>query len=149
MLARADSNKIELTKEEIEVDKLIKEITIPYQDFANLDGKEIILNLNYNAKIVIDRNRIHQLMVILLDNAIKYTSSGDKIEIATSQKDGKCFIEVKDTGIGVTDETIRRAFERFYREDKARSRQSGGSGLGLSIASYIVRKPWGQYKNGT
>ena len=77
-------------------------------------------------------------MVILLDNAMKYTEEGDSIEIATFIKDNKCVIEVKDTGIGISDESIKHIFERFYREDKARSRETGGSGLGLSIADMIV-----------
>lgn len=137
-LARADSNVFTLNKEEIEIDSFIKEIALPYQDFAKVQGKQIKLNLNYEKTINIDRNQIHQLMVILLDNAMKYTEENDTIEVCTSLKDGKCVIEVRDTGIGVNDETIKRAFDRFYREDKARSRATGGSGLGLAIAHFIV-----------
>ena len=146
LLARADSNVVTLNKEEIEIDNLIKEIVLPYQEYANVQGKKIILNLNYGKSINIDRNQIHQLMVILLDNAMKYTEENDIIEICTSYKDGKCAIEVKDSGIGVSDETIKHAFDRFYREDKARSRATGGSGLGLAIAHFIADSHAGTIK---
>ena len=140
LLARADSNVVTINKEDIEIDKLIKEIALPYQEFAEAQGKKINLNLNYEKAINIDRNKIHQLMVILLDNAMKYTEKNEKIEINTYVKDGKCNIEVRDTGIGVNDETIKHAFDRLYREDKARSRATGGSGLGLAIAKNIVER---------
>ena len=73
-----------------------------------------------------------------MDNSLKYTNTGDTIIIKTYAKDGKCNIEVQDTGIGISKEGIKHIFERFYREDKARSRQTGGNGLGLSIAQNIV-----------
>ena len=111
-----------------------------------MQEKNIILNLQYKNEINIDTNRIYQLMIILLDNAIKYTEKKDSIEIKTYSKDNKCIIEVKDTGIGVSDEGLKRIFERFYREDKARSRETGGSGLGLSIASFIVNAHGGIIK---
>ena len=123
LLARADSNVVTINKEDIEIDKLIKEIALPYQEFAEAQGKKINLNLNYEKAINIDRNKIH-----------------------TYVKDGKCNIEVRDTGIGVNDETIKHAFDRFYREDKARSRATGGSGLGLAIAHYIVDAHGGTIK---
>ena len=88
--------------------------------------------------IEIDSSKIYQLIIILLDNAIKYTEDGDIIEIRTELKENKCVIEVADTGIGVSDEGLKRIFERFYRENKDRNRETGGSGLGLSIANYIV-----------
>lgn len=145
-LANADSKETVLTKEVIDVDSMIKEITTPYIEFADLEEKKISLNLNFGKEIKIDRSRIHQLLVILLDNAIKYTEKGDSIEICTSAKDNKFVLEVKDTGIGISDESINHIFDRFYREDKARSRQTGGSGLGLSIANLIVSLHGGTIK---
>lgn len=127
LLARADSDRIEIQKEEVDLDKVIKEIALPYIDFAQVEEKEIELRLEYKEKIKIDRNKIHQLLVIILDNAIKYTKPKDKIEICTYHKDNKCVIEVKDTGIGISEEAMKHVFERFYREDKARSRKAGGT----------------------
>ena len=86
----------------------------------------------------IDASKFYQIIVLLLDNALKYTEENDEIKIETYQKDNKVVIEVKDTGIGISDEGLTRVFERFYREDEARNRETGGTGLGLSLASYIV-----------
>lgn len=138
LLSRADSNKISLQKENVNIDEFIQNLVLPYSEVAELQEKKILLNLNYNMDIELDTSKIYQLLIILLDNAIKYTESGDNIEIRTEYKDNKCIIEVADTGIGVSDEGLKRIFERFYREDKDRNRETGGSGLGLSIASYIV-----------
>ena len=145
-LARADYNDYKLEKEKTNIDELIKETVKPYQEYANLEEKNIILDLKYEKEINIDRNKITELMVILLDNAIKYTAKGDTITIKTYQKDGKCNIEVQDTGIGISDEGLKKIFNRFYREDKARSRATGGTGLGLSIASTIVLSHKGTIK---
>lgn len=71
---------------------------------------------------------------------------GDEITIKTYQKDNKCVIEVIDTGIGINDEAVKHVFERFYRAENSRSRETGGSGLGLSIADMIVSKHNGTIK---
>lgn len=145
-LARADANQYELNKELTGIDNLIAEVAMPYKDYASIEGKEVILDLQYQKEMNIDRNKISQLLIILLDNAIKYTKEGDTITIKTYLKDGKCNIEVQDTGIGISDEGAQRIFDRFYREDKARSRQTGGTGLGLSIAHMIVKAHGGSIK---
>ena len=146
ILATADSNELKLKKEKTDVDKLIKEVVIPYKDYAEMQEKEIDVDLKFNKEINIDPNKINQLMIIILDNAIKYTSENDKIEIKTYSKDGKCVIEISDTGIGISKEATKHVFDRFYREDKARSREKGGTGLGLSIAHTIVKLHGGNIK---
>lgn len=138
VLSRADNKKISLQKEQVNIDDYIKEIVSPYIEVAEFEQKKILLNLNYKMDINIDTNKIYQLMIILLDNAIKYTEENDEIQINTYSKDNKCIIEVKDTGIGVSEDGLKRIFERFYREDSARNRETGGTGLGLSIANMIV-----------
>lgn len=137
-IARADNKKIKIEKESTDINKLIKEIVKPYVELATIQNKQLKLELEYNKKIHINQNKINELFVILLDNSLKYTNEGDTIIIKTYAKDGKCNIEVQDTGIGISKEGIKHIFERFYREDKARSRQTGGNGLGLSIAQNIV-----------
>ena len=145
-LARSDSNEYVLNKEEVNIDKLIQEIVKPYKDYAELEKKTIKLELNYKREIKVDKNKITELLIILLDNAIKYTGENDTITIKTYSKDGKCNIEVADTGIGISDEGLKRVFERFYREDKARTRETGGTGLGLSIAHTIVTRHKGSIR---
>lgn len=145
-LARSDSNEYVLNKEEVNIDELIQEIVKPYTDYAKVEKKNIKLELNYKKEIKVDRNKITELLIILLDNAIKYTVENDTITIKTYNKDGKCNIEVADTGIGISDEGLKRVFERFYREDKARTREKGGTGLGLSIAHTIVTRHKGSIR---
>ena len=146
LLARADSNQIKLNKEEVDIDQLIREITVSYKDYAAMQEKTISLKLSYSNMITVDTEKIHQLLVILLDNAIKYTKEGEEIEVLTYSKDNKCVIEVRDTGIGISKQGKKHIFERFYREDKARSRKTGGTGLGLSIAYFIVESHGGTIK---
>lgn len=145
-LARSDSNEYVLNKEDFNIDELILEIVKPYKDYAKLENKKIELELNYKKKIKADKNKITELLIILLDNAIKYTGENDTITIKTYSKEGKCNIEVADTGIGISDEGLKRIFDRFYREDKARTRETGGTGLGLSIAHTIVTRHKGSIK---
>lgn len=146
VLAMADSNELKMHKEKTNIDNLVKEIIIPYKDFAEMQEKEINLELNYGKEANVDRNKINQLLVIILDNAIKYTAEKDKITVKTYSKEGKCVIEVADTGIGISKEAAKHVFDRFYREDKARSREKGGTGLGLSIAHTIVKLHGGSIK---
>ena len=146
MLTRADKKIEKLNKEAIKLDDYLTNIVTPYKEIAELQGKHISLNLKYNQDVHADSSKLYQLMIILLDNAIKYTEENDMIEVRSFQDGNKCVIEVADTGIGVSDQGLQRIFERFYREDKARSRETGGSGLGLSLASVIVNEHNGQIK---
>ena len=107
-----------------------------------MQEKEIILDLKYGKEINIDRNKISELLIIILDNAIKYTKEKDKIIIKTYQKDGKCELEVQDTGIGISNEAAKQVFNRFYREDKARSREKGGTGLRTFNSTYNSKTTW-------
>lgn len=146
LMTLASSNKMELEKENVNIDELIQNTVNPYIEVANLSEKELKLNLKYGKNLEIDVNKIQQLIIILLDNALKYTEINDSIEIVSYLKDGKCNIEVRDTGIGISDNGIKEVFNRFYREDAARNRETGGSGLGLSIADTIVKAHNGTIK---
>lgn len=83
-------------------------------------------------------NHFRQMLMNLIDNGIKYTPNGGKVKVSVFEKDEKLVIKVKDTGIGIDKKHQNRLFERFYRADKARSRQVGGTGLGLAIVKHIV-----------
>lgn len=83
-------------------------------------------------------------VVNLVDNAIKYTGEGGKVEISVSPNNGDAVLEVADSGVGIPSEAIGHVFERFYRVDKARSRQMGGAGLGLSIVKSICNAHQGR-----
>ena len=137
-LAKSDTDQLTLNKEEIDIDKEIEILAGMYKDVAKTEKKTLNTNLKFNEKINVDNNKFKQLLVILLDNAIKYTKDGNSIDIRTYKRDNKFTLEVEDTGIGISKDAIDHVFERFYREEKSRNRQKGGMGLGLSIAYNIV-----------
>lgn len=143
LLARSDSNQIEMDKKIFELDKLLEEIVAPYKEIASYQEKEMMLKVERGVSFMGDRERIHQMMVILLDNAMKYTNEGGHIQIDCTQTSSSIRIQVKDDGIGVKEEDIPKLFDRFYQGDKARS-TSEGAGLGLSIANWIVEKHYGK-----
>ncbi|WP_458414790.1 sensor histidine kinase [Schinkia sp. CFF1] len=139
-LARADSAETQLVTKSFQVDDFVQGVCEPYMEIAESQDKHLWLSLNCKTNIKADKERLHQLLVILLDNALKYTNAQDSIGVKTYIEDQKIVFEVTDTGIGIKEENIKAIFERFYREDKARSRETGGVGLGLSIAQWIVEK---------
>jgi len=145
-LAKSDTDQLKLNKEEIDFDKEIKTLAGMYKDVAKTEKKTLNVDLKYNEKIYADNNKLKQLLVILMDNSIKYTKEGNDINIRTYKKDNKFVLEVEDTGIGISKEAIDHVFERFYREEKSRNRQKGGMGLGLSIAYNIVMAHRGTIK---
>ena len=91
-----------------------------------------------------DRLRIEQVLTNMVSNAIKYTPDGGRISMTAGVKDDMVWCTVRDNGVGIPEEDVKHIFERFYRVDKARSRESGGTGLGLSIAYEIVDRHDGQ-----
>jgi two-component system phosphate regulon sensor histidine kinase PhoR len=110
------------------------------------EDKEITISSNAPNEVVVegDRARIKQVIVNLLDNAIKYTPTGGKIRLSVNARDGNAVLEVEDTGIGIPAAARPHIFERFFRVDKARSRELGGAGLGLSIVKSICAAHGGQ-----
>lgn len=137
-LAKNDSDKLRLNKQVFNLDEELSSLVQVYKDLAENEDKNLNVSFEYKEEINADLNMIKQLVVILLDNSIKYTKSKDLIEIKTYKQEGKAVLEVLDTGIGISNEAIDHIFERFYREEKSRNREKGGMGLGLSIAYNIV-----------
>ena len=136
-LARNDNNSFNLDVEVVDVKDLVEQTIEPFKDLAMLQNKRFVMEAeHFTAKI--DRNKINQLVIILLDNALQYTNEDDLIAVVVREQGSDFTIEVMDTGIGIREENRKRVFERFFREDKARSRSIGGNGLGLSIAKTIV-----------
>lgn len=136
-LARNDQNRQVYNFEKVNLNIVLSEVLDPFIEIAEFENRK----LSYTAEdvdVTIDKDKIRELMIILLDNAMKYTSSGDSINVSLKLISGEAVIEVADTGIGISDVTKEKIFERFYREDKTRSRETGGNGLGLSIAKNIV-----------
>lgn len=115
------------------------------QQFKEVYKREITLHYSQAPIVVtIDEMKIKQVIIILLDNAIKYSS--DKIEVFVEKKEAYAVIRVSDSGIGIPKDEIEHIFERFYRVDKARGRETGGTGLGLAIAKNIMKQHKGEIK---
>lgn len=110
--------------------------------------KKIRISTNLNPEIIvmIDEDRMQQVLHNVLDNAIRYTNQNGDIMITLRQIDDYCELNIKDTGIGIDTEHLENLGERFYRVDKARSRQHGGTGLGLAIVRQIVHIHEGQWR---
>jgi len=94
--------------------------------------------INQTPVFYSDRDRLEQVLVNVLSNAIKYTAVGGKIEVYSGRIYNEIYVKVVDNGIGIPKENLTRIFERFYRVDKARSRETGGTGLGLAIAKQMM-----------
>ncbi len=106
---------------------------------AKEKGVKVSLSICDDEIIVAsEKDRIKQMIINLVDNAIKYTPSGGNVDIIVKKDLNRAFLSVRDTGIGIPEENLPRLFERFYRVDKSRSRALGGTGLGLAIVKHIV-----------
>ncbi|MGI6436127.1 MAG: sensor histidine kinase [Syntrophomonadaceae bacterium] len=112
-----------------------------------ISEKELMVKFIYPPNmpsIHADEDLLGQVLINLLDNAIKYTPQGGLIVIRCKRRESRIIITVTDTGLGIPEDSIPRVFERFYRVDKARTRSQGGTGLGLSIVKHIVESHGGQ-----
>jgi len=138
-LARADAED-EVPKDYFDLSRLMYKIYDSFIPLAKKKNLDLVLDNKDNITAYGNEFRIKQLVTILLDNAIKYTECGGKIHLRLEPGASMCHLSIKDTGEGIPKEHIDKIFDRFYRVDKSRSRNSGGSGLGLSIAKYIINE---------
>ncbi|WP_413536755.1 sensor histidine kinase [Carnobacterium divergens] len=137
-LSRADSNQTLLTKEPVLLNDFLAECLAPYQEIAASQGKYFWTKLASPMIAEVDKTRIQQVLVILLDNALKYTKEKETIGLGSFVEGNYWELMISDTGSGIAKENQERVFERFFREEKSRNRGTGGTGLGLPIAKWIV-----------
>ncbi len=144
LLARMDEKHENLSRESINLSQLLIKASNPF--ILMMEEKEITFEqkIEKDVEILGIENHLHQLIIILLDNAIKHTPSNGMISLQLKSSKEKISIVVKDTGVGISKEHQEHIFERFYRADTARNRTSGGAGLGLSIAKTIVNNHKGK-----
>jgi heavy metal sensor kinase len=141
MLAQADAGQ-PIRRERVELDTLVLQVYRQVRSLA--EGIELVIGAEDQATILGDPDRIKQLLLNLVDNAIKYTPQGGQVTLGLQRVEGWAQLSVADTGIGIPAQDLPHIFERFYRVDKARSRAAGGTGLGLSIVRWIVQAHGGK-----
>ncbi|MNK62851.1 Alkaline phosphatase synthesis sensor protein PhoR [compost metagenome] len=137
-LARSDSNQLQIQPTLFQLNALIRELTRQFSLLANTKEIDIEVELQEPLSLWGDESRIRQLLVILLDNALKYTPESGVIKVSGRYQSNQVYICVSDSGCGIAENELPYIFDRFYRGDKVRSRTEGGTGLGLSIAKWIV-----------
>jgi two-component system phosphate regulon sensor histidine kinase PhoR len=144
-LSRIESGKMELVVIPLEIEPIVQRIIGVLEQPAR--EKSLMITCDFPdalPRVLTEDKRLSQVFLNLLDNAIKYTPAGGRIKIILSVKEKFLQVDIADTGIGIPAEDIPRIFERFYRVDKARSRELGGTGLGLSIVKNIVSAHGGE-----
>jgi heavy metal sensor kinase len=137
-LGKAEKGALDMKLEEVHLDSLIKDLYDDSELLAHSKHIHVELKKAEPVTIIGDKGRLRQLFLNLVDNAIKYTPDGGNVAISVERQNGSALVAVEDDGIGIPKEDIGRIFDRFYRVDKARSREMGGTGLGLSIAKWIA-----------
>lgn len=144
-LVRSDNQTLQYNQEEFYMDELVFD-AIKETSMIDEVGHRISYDLGEQVKVNLDYSKTKQMLRIFLDNAIKYTPQQGAINIKVYSKDNMCHIHIKDSGIGISKEDLPHLFDRFYRSDESRTRQTGGHGLGLAIAKVIVIGQSGKIK---
>lgn len=139
-LARADAGQ-QIRRELVELDRILMDVVGEARHLTR--GQRLEVGELESVRVFGDADRLKQLLLILVDNAIKYTPAPGRVTLALRRNDGTARVAVRDTGMGIPPAALPHVFERFYRADPARSRDPGGTGLGLPIARWIATQHGG------
>ena len=136
-LAKVEGGNSKLDKSLINLMELSNNAVLNFE--TELKNKDLKTSLEgSDSRIFADKDRINQVLMNLMSNAVKYTSEGGSINIRIKESDDFVILDFEDNGIGIPEEELPLIFERFYRADKSRNRMTGGSGIGLTIVRSIV-----------
>ena len=138
ILSKSDENQIHLNCKPMELRDLVEEVCKHAEVLASDKNIRIIIAFLESVKINGDEVRLRQMVWNILDNGIKYTQPGGELKVSLQDEGEFALLSIQDTGIGISEKALPSIFDRFYRVDKARSRDEGGSGLGLSICKHIA-----------
>jgi len=143
-LSRLDSGASVLSVEEFSIEEAVRDVYAAIALDARKRGHVLNLELEWKLPMIKgDRAKIEQVLMNIIANALKYTPDGGTIAIFSGTTGNDVWVKIEDTGVGIPADDLQRVFDRFYRVDKARTRESGGTGLGLSIAKEIIMKHGG------
>jgi two-component system sensor histidine kinase CiaH len=145
-LARSDSNELQIMRQRVRLDEIVQNSVQAFQQMAVLKEIQMEAQIEQPIELLGDEERLRQLLVILLDNAWKYTPEKGRITVSCKRDGSWVTLIVSDTGIGISKEDLPYIFDRFFRGDKMRSREIEGTGLGLSIAKWIVEAHGGKIR---
>ncbi|MCP3144813.1 sensor histidine kinase [Pyxidicoccus xibeiensis] len=137
-LSRLESREVRLRLTEVTLAEAAARATDTVRPKAEGKGQRVSLHVPPDLRALGDPRAVEQVLLNLLDNAVKYTPPGGRVDVYGACEDGRCVVRVKDTGLGIEPKHLSRIFERFYRVDKGRSRDMGGTGLGLSIVKHLL-----------
>lgn len=137
-LAKIDKNSFEIIKKPIDLNEFMKKIETKFSPAFTEKGMQLSVSCRESITISADGSRLEQIIFNLLDNAIKYSSAGDKTTVDVSRTKKHIIIRINDSGRGISEEELPFIFNRFYRVDKSRGRALGGAGLGLAIVKELV-----------
>lgn len=137
-LSHIENDKDDSSSDKIDIQSSIQSVCYLMEESAHKKNISLVSKIEKIPNIYGNKDRFKQMMINLVDNAIKYSNNRGKVKITAKFERNTCLIEVEDNGVGISKEHQARLFERFYRVDKARSRSQGGTGLGLAIVKHIV-----------
>lgn len=142
-LARAEAGEIVLAGDEVDLSPLTKAVVDQLEVVAEAAEVTLACTIEPDLAVTGDAGWLERLVIILLDNALKFTPRGGRVDVDVRRSGDQAVLEVRDTGIGIAGDDLHRVFERFYRADPARSPATAGAGLGLTLAQWIVTRHGG------
>ncbi len=145
-LSRLEGRELKLSAQPVPLLELANRAADAVRPRAESKGVRLQIRIPAELRALADERAVEQVLLNLLDNAVKYMPSGGEVRITAAARDGRCEIEVRDNGSGIEAKHLSRLFERFYRVDKGRSRDMGGTGLGLAIVKHLVAGMKGEVK---
>lgn len=143
-LARAEAGQITLARDRVSLVQLVGAVAEQMEPLAESKGLSLSTTPGDDVVVIGDFGWLERAILNLLDNAVKFTPPGGRIELGIRSQEGRAVVEVRDSGVGISAEALPHIFERFYREDSSRSREVEGSGLGLSLVQWIVEQHHGR-----
>jgi signal transduction histidine kinase len=145
-LTKGDAGSDYVEREIIYIEPTLQRVIKMLAGIAQNNHITVYTDVKEDIPVLVQEDDLYQIIFNLVENGIKYNTPGGKLFVSLQRRDDVAMLQVRDTGVGIPEDAIGHVFERFYRVDKARSRQTGGSGLGLAIVRSMVERNGGEIK---